>query len=212
MVGNPDPGSANSAAVSEVVGPGKVVLTLQTNAGTSVRVTNSLKIGITVTGTNNTGVNWMINGIAGGNAQIGTIVANADGSVTYTAPAVVPSSNNIVQLTAVSVDDPAVSISQNIVVDNPIPILSSATPMAFNVGASTVVLTGSNFINGAQVLVNGAPVPTTFNSGGQLTANFNPTEPGNLDLQVLNPESRPGDIDGPDCAGERNSTGTVGDP
>ena len=90
MVGNPDPGAANSAAVSEVVGPGKVVLMLMPNAGTSVRVTNSLKIGLTVTGTNNTGVNWQINGIAGGNAQIGTIVANADGSVTYTAPAVVP--------------------------------------------------------------------------------------------------------------------------
>ena len=57
------------------MGPGKVVLTLQTNAGTSVRVTNSLKIGLTVSGTNNTGVNWPINGIAGGNAQIGTIVA-----------------------------------------------------------------------------------------------------------------------------------------
>src|SRR5271154_2931305 len=123
MVGNPDPGAANSAAVSEVVGPGKVILTLMTNAGTSVRVTNSVKIGLTVAGTNNTGINWLINGIAGGNAQIGTIVTNADGSVTYPAPAVVPTPN-VVQLTAVSVDDPTVSINQNIVVDNPIPILT----------------------------------------------------------------------------------------
>lgn len=191
MVGNPDPGAANSAAVSEVVGPGKVVLTLMPNAGTSVRVTNSLKIGLTITGTNNTGVNWLINGIAGGNAQIGTIVTNADGSVTYTAPAVVPAPSNIVQLTAVSIDDPTVSISQNIAVDNPIPILTSGAPMSFNVGPSTVVLTGSNFINGAQVLMNGAPVPTTFNSGTQLTANISPTDPGNLDLQVLNPSPGP---------------------
>jgi hypothetical protein len=58
-----------------------LLLTLLPNAGTSVRVTN---------------VNWLINGIAGGNAQIGTIVANADGSVTYTAPAVVPTPNNVV--------------------------------------------------------------------------------------------------------------------
>ena len=191
MVGNPDPGAANSAAVAETVGPGKVVLTTMTNAGTSVRVSNSIKIGITVTGTNNTGVNWIINGIANGNSQIGTIVANSDGSVTYTAPAVVPSPNNVVQLTAVSVDDPTVSISQNIVVDNPIPILISAAPMTFDVGTSAVVLTGSNFINGAQVLQNGAPVPTTFNSGTQLTATVNPTEPGNLDLQVLNPSPGP---------------------
>jgi uncharacterized protein (DUF1800 family) len=190
-VSNPDPGAANSAAVSEVVGPGKVVLTALTNAGTSVRVNNSIKIGLTVTGTNNTAVNWLINGIAGGNAQIGTIVANADGSVTYTAPAIVPAPNNVVQLTAVSVDDSTVSISQNIVVDNPIPILTSAAPMTFNIGPSTVVLTGSSFINGAQVLQNGAPVSTTFNSGTQLTATVNPTEPGNLDLQVLNPSPGP---------------------
>src|SRR5271170_6166124 len=203
-VNNPDPGSANSAVVAEVVGPGKVVLALQTNAGTSVRVTNSVKVGLMVSGTNNTGVTWTVNGTAGGNAQIGTIVANADGSVTYTAPAVVPSPNNVVQLTAVSADDPTVSISQNIVVDNPIPILMSAAPMTFDVGSSTVVLTGSNFIGGAQVLQNGAPLPTTFNSGTQLTATVNPTEPGNLDLQVLNPS--PGPATSTDLIAQVNGT------
>jgi uncharacterized protein (DUF1800 family) len=207
MINNPDPGSANSAVVSEVVGPGQVVLTLQTNAGTSVRVTNSLNIGLTITGTNNTGVNWTINGIAGGNTQIGTIVANADGSVTYTAPAVVPSPNNVVQLTAVSVDNPAVSISQNISVMNPIPILVSGTPMAFDAGPATVVLTGSNFINGAQILVNGSPVTTTFNSGGQLTGSFTPTVPGNLDLQVLNPS--PGPATSTDLIAQVNGTPPV---
>jgi uncharacterized protein (DUF1800 family) len=204
LVSNPDPGPANSAAVTEVVGPGKVILTLLTTAGTSVRVTNSVKVGLTVAGTNNTGVNWLINGIAGGNAQIGTIVANADGSVTYTAPAVVPTPNNVVKLTAVSVDDPTVSISQNIAVDNPIPILTSGAPMAFDVGPATVVLTGSNFINGAQVLMNGAPVPTTFNSGGQLTASISPTESGNLDLQILNPS--PGPATSTDLIAQVNGT------
>jgi hypothetical protein len=148
MVNNPDPGSANSAVVSEVVGPRKVVLVLQTNNGTTVRVTNSLKIGLTVSRTNNTGVTWTVNGTAGGSAQIGTIVANADGSVTYTAPAVVPVPNNVVQLTAFSADDPTVSISQNISVYNPIPILNSAAPMAFDVGPSTVVLTAATLLMG----------------------------------------------------------------
>jgi uncharacterized protein (DUF1800 family) len=207
VVGNPEPGSANSAAVSELVGPGKVILTLMANAGTSVRVTNSVKIGLTVAGTNNTGVNWLINGITGGNPLIGTIVANADGSVTYTAPAVVPTPSNIVQLTAVSVDDPTVSIGQNIAVDNPIPILTSGAPTTFNVGPATVVLSGSNFINGAQVLVNGAPVPTTFNSGGQLTASISPTDPGNLDLQVLNPG--PGPATSTDLIAQVNGTPPV---
>jgi uncharacterized protein (DUF1800 family) len=34
-------------------------------------------------------------------------------------------------------------------------------------------------------------VPTTFNSGGQLTANLTISEPGSLDLQVLNPSPGP---------------------
>jgi uncharacterized protein (DUF1800 family) len=84
-----------------------------------------------------------------------------------------------------------VSINQNISVLNPIPILASATPMSFNVGTATVVLTGSHFISGAQVLVNGSPVAATFNSGGQLTASLDLSEPGNLDLQVLNPSPGP---------------------
>src|SRR4029078_11929898 len=111
----------------------------------------------------------------------------------YQAPAVVPTPNNVVLLTATSVDNPTVSISQNISVLNPIPVLTSATPLSMNPGppATTIVLTGADFINGAQVLMNGALGPTTFNSGTQLTASVSPTEPGNLDLQVLYPSPGP---------------------
>ncbi len=113
--------------------------------------------------------------------------------ITYHAPAVVPTPNNVVTLTVTSVDNPAVSIIQNISVLNPIPILTSASPMNFNPGppATTVTLAGSDFINGAQVLMNGAAVPTTFNSGTQLTATLSPADAGNLDLQVLNPGPGP---------------------
>ncbi len=192
IVSNPDPGSANSATVAVQVKPGQVVLTLQPYSGTDVRVTNSLNIGLNVSGTNNTGVTLQVNGAGGGNAQVGTAVSNADGSITYTAPAVVPTPNNVVQLTLTSVDNPAISITQNISVLNPIPILATATPMSFDPAQpSTVTLNGSNFINGAQVLMNGSPVPTTFNTGNQLTATVTPTESGNLDLQVLNPNPGP---------------------
>ena len=114
-----------------------------------------------------------------------------NGSITYTAPPVVPTPSNVVQLKVTSVDNPAVSITRNISVLNPIPILSSANPMSFNVGPATVLVQGQDFISGAQVLMNGAPVPTTFNSGQQLTASLNLTQPGNLDLQVLNPSPGP---------------------
>jgi len=189
-VGNPNPGAANSSNLAIPVGPGKVVLQIQPG-NTDVRVTNSLNLGLTVTGTMNTGVTLAVNGVAGGNSTVGTAVSNSDGSITYTAPAVVPTPNNIVQLTITSTDNPAVSINQNVSVLNPIPILTSATPNSFNTGAATVVVQGSQFINGAQVLQDGAPVPTTFNSGGQLTATLSLTQSGNFDLQVLNPAPGP---------------------
>ncbi len=189
-VSNPDPGSVTTKSIPVKVGPGQVVLTLQTYEGTDVRVSNPLRIGLMVTGTDNPAVNLSVNGIAGGNAQIGTAVSNSDGSITYTAPPVVPSPN-IVQLTVTSVDNPSVSINHNISVLNPIPILSSATPTSFNIGQASVVVQGQNFISGAQVLMNGAAVPTTFNSGGQLTASLSLTQPGTLDLQVLNPSPGP---------------------
>lgn len=193
LVTNPNPGSANSAPVSVKVGPGQVVLLMQPENGTDVRVKNTLNLGLSVTGTNNTGVTLKLNGIPGGNSQVGTATSQSDGSINYVAPAVVPTPSNVVQLTITSVDNPSVSINQNISVMNPIPILNSATPMTMNVGppSTTVVLTGQSFINGAQVLVNGAPVPTTFNSGSQLTASVSPAESGNLDLQVLNPNPGP---------------------
>jgi uncharacterized protein (DUF1800 family) len=190
-VTNPDPGSASATPLSLLVGPGQVVLQLQPNSGSDVRVGNPLSFGLTVNGTVNTGVTLQVNGVAGGNTQVGTAVSNADGSITYTAPLVVPTPNNVVQLTITSVDNPKVSITQNISVLNPIPILTSATPTSFNVGSASVVVGGQQFISGAQVLMNGSPVPTTFNSGTQLTATLNLSEPGNLDLQVLNPSPGP---------------------
>ena len=190
-VTNPNPGSASAPPLALKVGPGQVVLKLEPNAGTDVRVNNQLNLGLQINGTDNPAVTLQINGVPGGNATVGTAVSNADGSITYTAPPVVPAPSNIVQLTITSVDNPTVSITQNISVMNPIPILTSANPMSFNPGPATIVLGGSQFINGAQVLVNGAAAPTTFNSGSQLTATVNLSEPGNLDLQVLNPSPGP---------------------
>ena len=189
-VTNPNPGSASANPLSIKVGPGKVGLLLDTSGGVDVRVTNTLTFGLTVNGTNHTGVTLQVNGVAGGNAQVGTAVAN-NGLIIYTAPAVVPTPSNIVQLTITSTDNPAISIAQNVAVMNPIPILTSATPMSFSPGAATIVLTGQKFITGAQVLANGSPVTTTFNSGTQLTATVDLTEPGKLDLQVLNPAPGP---------------------
>ncbi len=190
-VTNPNPGSASANPLAIKVGPGQVVLQIEPSSGFDVRVGNQLYLGLMVNGTDNPAVTLKVNGIPGGNSKVGTAVSNKDGSITYTAPLVVPTPSNIVLLTITSVDNPKVAIGQNIQVMNPIPILNSATPMSFNPGPATIVLRGSKFISGAQVLVNGSAQPATFDSGTQLTATVDLTEPGNLDLQVLNPAPGP---------------------
>jgi len=179
---NPDPGSASSQKVNALVQPGQVVIRLQPSE-TSVRVNNTINITPTVTGSQDTALTWTVNGIAGGNAQIGTISPQG----VYTAPAVVPNPN-IVVVQATSVDNPNSVTIVNVQVLNPVPILLSATPASVNIGSTSVVLTGASFINGAMVLANGIPIPTQFNSGTQLTATVDPTVAGPFDLQVLNPD------------------------
>jgi uncharacterized protein (DUF1800 family) len=207
-VTNPNPGSASAKPLSLKVGPGQVVLQLNPGEDTDVRVGNSISLGLTVNGTIHTGVTLEVNGVPGGNAIVGTATSNAQqGTITYTAPLVVPKPNNIVLLNITSVDNPAVSIQQNISVMNPIPILTSATPMSFNPGPATIVLHGQKFISGAQVLANGSVYAATFNSGNQLTATVDLTEPGNLDLQVLNPA--PGPAASADLIAQVNGTPPV---
>jgi uncharacterized protein (DUF1800 family) len=179
---NPDPGSASSKSLNALVQPGQVAILFQPSE-TSVRVNNSITINPTVTGSQDTALTWTVNGISGGNAQIGTI--NAKG--VYTAPAVVPNPN-VVVVQATSVDNPNSTMIANVQVLNPVPVLLSATPTTVNTGASSVVLSGASFINGATVLENGVPVPTQFNSGSQLTATVDPTVAGPFDLQVQNPD------------------------
>src|ERR1700726_12173 len=179
---NPDPGSATSKSVNALVQPGKVTILLQPSE-TSVRVNNTITITPTVSGSQNTALSWTVNGVAGGNAQIGTISAKG----VYTAPAVVPNPNLVV-VQATSVDNPSVVTIVNVQVLNPVPILLNATPSTVNIGSSSVVLTGGSFISGATVLENGSPIPTQFNSSTQLTATVDPTVAGAFDLQVLNPD------------------------
>lgn len=57
-------------------------------------------------GTLASGVGWSVNGAAGGNATVGTIMVNSANSAVYTAPAEIPSSASVT-ITATSVADPA---------------------------------------------------------------------------------------------------------
>src|SRR5216684_465017 len=125
----------------------------------------------TVSGTMNTSaVTWAINNIAGGNSTLGTV----DSTGHFKAPAT-PPPGYIVTLSATSVEDPTVTASTNIYVLWYKPIMTGLNPSSIPLGAFTLSVTGSNFVNGAQVLWNGAPLTTSFISSSSLQATGNAT-------------------------------------
>ena len=130
-------------------------------------------------------VTWLVNGVAGGNSTVGTI--NEKGL--YTAPAVLPSSTSI-KVTAASVSNPSQSGSAAISLENPVPVIQSAQPNPVTVGNFSLTIAGSKFVKGAQVLLNGAALQTTFVSATQLTATGTATqsEVGTATIAIKNPD------------------------
>jgi hypothetical protein len=112
--------------------------------------------------TANQTVTWWINGIQGGNSQVGYV--NAAGS--YSAPGSVPTPATV-QLQAKSAKS---SATASITIRYPAPAISSVSPVSIKTGSFTLTVSGTNFHTGAVVKLNGAPVATTFNSSARLTA------------------------------------------
>jgi len=75
-----------------------------------------------VTGTSDTNVSWEVNGVAGGNSSVGTILATGADTAMYTAPTVLPSPANVTVTAASSAnpqasDSASVSLQDNITVN-----------------------------------------------------------------------------------------------
>jgi len=148
------------------------------------------------TGSSNPGgsseVSWSVNGVAGGNATFGTI----NNTGLYTAPAVVPTAPAIT-VTATSVVNSLVSGEAALALENPIPAVQGAQPNPLTVGNFTLIVSGSKFAKGAQVLLDGTALQTTFVSATQLTASGTATQTqvGKGTITVGNPD--PGAIISP---------------
>jgi hypothetical protein len=147
-----------------------------------VRLDGAQSFSASVSGTSNESVAWMVNGVAGGSALTGTI--NASGM--YTAPATL-SNPNSVTIEAVSVADANAKGSSAVTLWNPVPLLSSIAPISVNAGRFTLSITGNSFVNGAQVLLNGSALTTTFVSSTQLNATGSENSAGNYAISVMNP-------------------------
>jgi hypothetical protein len=136
-----------------------------------------------VTGSSNTTVSWSVNSTPGGSSTVGTI----DSSGNYIAPASLPSPNNV-SVTVTSSADPTKSAFSAVTILNPTPVLAGISPASTNLGSYALTVNGSNFVHGAQVLLNSSVLSTTFVSSTQLTATGTASAPGTYSITIQNPD------------------------
>jgi hypothetical protein len=149
----------------------------------NIRAGTSYNFSASVTGSSNTAVTWSVNSTTGGSPTLGTI----DASGKYTAPATL-SSPNTVTITATSSANTSKSSSSAVTLLNPTPTLSGISPASTNLGNFSLSVTGSQFVSGAQVLLNGTTLSTTLVSSTQLTATGNASTAGTFIIAVENPD------------------------
>lgn len=161
--------------------PPSVSVTVAPNSAT-VRAGVAQPFTATVTGTSNSAVTWQVNGVTGGASATGTISATG----VYTAPSAVPSPNTAT-VQAVSAADASKAGQSAVTLWNPTPVLASLSPMSVSAGNFSLTITGSNFVNGAQVELAGAALTTTFTSASQLHASGTEATAGMYAITVVNP-------------------------
>lgn len=151
-------------------------------ASANIRAGDTFQFTATVSGATNTAVTWSIVGTAGNPPIIGTIGATGN----YSAPSALPNPNAIT-VRATSVADTSASGSSSVTLLNPTPVLTGISPSSVGTGNFTLAVTGSKFVNGAQVLLGGTPLQSTFVSATQLTATGAANSSGTYAVSVRNP-------------------------
>lgn len=130
-------------------------------------------------------VAWSVNGVVGGTATTGLI------SITglYTAPEFPPVPNKIT-IGIAETATPSINASVAVLLDNPVPQISSISPPQFPVGTFTLTVNGAHFATNALVLFGTTALTTTRTSSTQLTATGSATaaQEGNVSVTVLNPD------------------------
>jgi hypothetical protein len=185
-VKNPDPGSASSTEVFNVQVSGSPAVKVSVSPlNTALRASEIQQFTALLLGTSNPAVTWSVNGVAGGNATLGTI--SPDGL--YRAPVTLPNPNTV-RVIASSIAAPSVSATAPVTLNNPIPIVTSVSPTTISAESFKLTVSGSRFARGAQVLFDGTALQTTFGSTTQLTATGTASQAhlGNRQISVKNPD------------------------
>jgi uncharacterized protein (DUF1800 family) len=165
-------------------GPGLTALTVTPPSATIPGVTQQQFTAKTGDGSK-PAVIWSINGIASGNASIGTI--NASGM--YTAPEFPPTANSIM-ISAVETSDSKKLGNASATLNNPVPQLTSLAPLSVGQGPFTLTLSGLHFAQGAVAYMGNIALATTYVSSTQFMAAGSATaaQAGTQIITVHNPD------------------------
>lgn len=146
------------------------------------RLGSTVQLTATVTDIASSAVTWQVNGVTGGAAATGTISMTG----LYTPPISIPNPNTVT-ITAISQTIPSISSSITESILNPTPIVNSAI-VAGNSPNYSVTVTGSGFVSGAQIQVQGSTLTPTSISPTLITATANlPSGTTSVSVAVVNP-------------------------
>ena len=157
-----------------------------TPTAVSVHLGTYYQFSARVTGTSPTTVGWTVALPDGATGSTGTISAGGR----YTPPAAIPSTGTVI-VTVTSTAAPTVSASATVTLLNPYPTLASIYPANVAVGPFTLIMNGSGFVPGAQVLFGGVPLATTYWSATRLMATGTAGEAQSgqqVPISVMNPD------------------------
>jgi len=98
-------------------------------ANVGLQVSTAQQFTATVSGSANQGVTWSVNGVAGGNATVGTIINGGPTAGLYTAPAVVPAGGAVL-ISAASVVNPTSTGSASVTIQPAPPTITVAVAPA----------------------------------------------------------------------------------
>lgn len=207
----PNPNTVTVTVTPQADATKKAQVTLAIQAGVSVGVSPStatlaanhrVTLAAQVNGASNTGVNWSVNGIAGGSISVGqicavnsnpcqTVTSTTTGQVEYLAPGAIPSPNPV-SATAVSAADATKSASAQITVINHVlvsvqPASVTIAPLAVQ-GFTAAVLGTSNQsvvwqVKGVGCLTAGAC--GTINANGTYTAPSSAPSPDAIQVVAI---------------------------
>ena len=150
-------------------------------ASQNLEVTSTIQYSAYVPISPNT-ITWLVNGIPGGNATVGTISSTGF----YKPPSTIPA-NNVITVSAQSTAYPAQIGNATVTVTRPYPWLWSSYPSSITVGNYSLSLNGSGFAADSQVWINGVQLPSTYKSSTSITVNGSVAAAGTLSIVVKQP-------------------------